>query len=51
MKSKESNNLGSWNGDLLKLYPEAAIEKFLTKREIVEKYFAMQLFCTSALRF
>ena len=28
----------SWNGDILKLRPESAIEKFLTKWQILEKF-------------
>ena len=37
LKSKKSDCNGSWNGDLLKLCPEAAIEKFLTKRRVLQK--------------
>ena len=36
LESKKSENYDSWNGDLLNLCPEAAIEKFLTKGQVLQ---------------
>ena len=39
LETKITDNKSRWKGDLLKLCPEAAVEKFLTKGGALQKLF------------